>query len=207
MPPSPSRPTRKRVAAGAAPGRGTPAPKRGGAGTPRAGPSEDQIKAAKRIAEIERKQRELEKEKRELLPKTAAMEPPVRGVERFAGRREGFTYHTWFKALGTFAGLQELKGGDSPDILNEMEEEFDGNIPRAFYSHAITGRVKYRGIVKLQKVIDDLNRVADWAPMDFRDVYPKWEYTYRIVESVGDVPVQIYEIRASRPKRKGYRSY
>lgn len=160
------------------------------------------VRDVERLREIERQQRKLEEERQRLLPRVAAREPPTLEVRSFAGKRKGFTYHTWFKAIG----FMDRRGGRNEDISQLLEEtlEFEeGSIPAAFISHGITGKVKYMGIRDREELINDLNSQADWAPMDFRDVYPNWEYTYRIVESVGNVPVAFYEYRAARPRRRG----
>lgn len=163
----------------------------------------EEIKAAKRLKEIELQKKKLEAERQRLLPKVAAREPQTFRLADFR-RREGFTYHTWFKALGTFGGIREMKGGDTPDLVNEMMEFQDFDIPSAFYSHSILGQVKWAGIRDREGLIKKLNLSADWAPNDFRDIYLRWEYTYQIVESVGDVPVAIFEYRAAYPKRRGW---
>lgn len=149
---------------------------------------------------MEKEIKELEKRRRELTPTVAAMQPPTQRFKSFKGKREGFSYTTWFKAIGSMESLAELKGGDSPSIVNEMMEFDDYDIPSAFYSHSILGKVKWKGIRDRERIIAELNFVAPWSGNDFRDIYSKWEYTYRVVESVGDVPVNIYEYRAKQPR-------
>lgn len=162
----------------------------------------------KRLKEIEAQQKKLEKEKAALVPKVAAMNPPTypipaQGIEKFRGA----TYSTWFKAAGAF-NARDM--GVSPKLLDDEFQEFD--LPTVFYSQAITGRVKWFGIVDREYVIADLNDKAPWAGNDFRQIYPVWEYTYRVVESIGGVPVRFYEHRARQPItrrdiKRGWHSY
>jgi len=151
------------------------------------------------LKEIEALQRRLEREKAALTQNVAAMRPitykiPRGGIKRLRGAQ----YSTWFKAMGAFkAGRM----GESPTLMLEMDElGFD--VPDVFYSQAITGRVKFDGIVSLEYVINHLNSRAPWDGEDFRDIYPRWEYTYRIVESIGGVPVRFYEKRGKQPRNK-----
>lgn len=167
-------------------------------GTP-TGAERERIRTLERLEEVEKQLAALEKERRELIPKTAAMAPPTAPIGEFQNRK-GFNYNTWFKAIGSMESLAELKGGDSPTIVNEFSEFDDFDVPSAFFSHTYLGKVKWRGIKDREEIISELNFKAPWSGNDFRDIYPKWEYVYRIVESVGDVVVNIFEYKAKQPR-------
>lgn len=152
-----------------------------------------------RLREIERQQRALEKEKRELIPKVAAMNPPTfaipkGGIKRFRGAK----YSTWFKAAASFGNARDWDSyAQMQNLLDEEAEEF--NAPASFYSQQILGRVKWDGIVGREEIIATLNERAG-LDEDFRRLYPKWEYVYRIVESIGGVPVRFFEHKAKQPR-------
>ncbi len=168
----------------------------------------EEIKAdLARIAELKRIEADAKREREQMEGKVAAQEPPVRDLKNFR-RREGFQYSTWFKAFGTFGDLRDL--GDSPALLGDMEELEDFDVPAAFYSSSKLGKVKWNGVRDREDLIRELNKVSEWAPEDFRDVYPRWEYRYYRAEMVGDVVVAIYEHKARQPLdrksiREGYR--
>lgn len=156
-------------------------------------------KEAERLARIERQIRALEREKKELVPKVRA--PPVfpipkKGIEKFRGA----SYSTWFKALGSFG---PGRNWDSYAAMQNLLDEdlMDIEAPAAFYSQQITGRVKWPGIVDREVLIQDLNDKAPWDG-DFRDIYPRWEYEYRVVESIGGVPVRFYVHKGKQPPNK-----
>lgn len=128
----------------------------------------------------------------------AAQRPPSRGITDFETRK-GFQYHTWFRAMGTFGNMEEMRGTDSPPILGEMEELEDFDVPAAFFSGAKLGKVKWPGIRSREELIEELNTTMLPANTDFRDVYPHWEYHYFIAESVGPVVVQTFDYRAKQP--------
>jgi hypothetical protein len=171
------------------------------------GPSPEE--RARRIEELRLIEEEARIEREQIEEKVAAQAPPERGIDNFPGERKGFNYHTWFKAFGTFGDMRDM--GDSPTLLGDMEELEDMDVPSAFYSSGILGKVKWRGRKDREKLIDELNAVAPWNGNDFRDVYPKWEYVYKITESVGDVVVQEFTYRACRPynvesRARGFKS-
>lgn len=167
-------------------------------GTGATAEEKERIKALQELEKVEKQLEELRKKREELLPRTAAMGPPVQALNKLKERR-GFSYHTWFKAIGSMESLADLKGGDSPSIINEMMEYEDYDIPSAFYSHSILGKVKWRGVRPLERIIEELN-FKGFSGNDFRAIYTRWEYTYRVVESVGDVPVNVFEVRAKQPR-------
>jgi len=147
-------------------------------------------------------------ERKTLEAPNAAMMPPIRAFGDLV-ERKGFNYSTWFKAFGTFGDLRDM--GDSPPLLGEMEELEDFDVPKAFYSSTILGKVKWNGRMDRGLLIDKLNMAASWAPQDFRDIYPQWEYRYYVAEMVGDVVVQIFEHKArfpldSRSKGRGFQA-
>lgn len=197
-PPATGNPPRRRAAQGS-----PKKPSRGNDGSPpiRGATKEEKqrIEALQRREEIQKEIERLQKEDRKLTEKTAAMLPPTKSFKEFE-KRKGFRYHTWFKALGSMESLAELKGGDSPQIVNDFMEHEDYDIPSAFYSHTYLGKVKWDGIRDRELIIDELNFKAPWSGNDFRAIYAKWEYVYRVVESVGDVVVNIYEYRAKQPR-------
>lgn len=170
----------------------------------------DEIRAEqRRIEELRRIEREAKAERESLETKTTAQQPPIGKLEDFR-ERKGFAYSTWFKAFGTFGDLRDM--GDSPTLLGEMEELEDMDVPAAFYSSSILGKVKWKGRIEREKLIDDLNKVSAWNPEDFRSVYPKWEYRYYVAEMVGDVTVNIWEHKARQPlnrkaKQNGYKGF
>jgi hypothetical protein len=201
-PAAPTEPRRATPAREVSPPAGAAAPRRAAAPptpTPE-GPSKEQIeREQKRIAELRRIEEEARKEREGLEAKTAAQQPPVRDLDSFK-ERKGFVYSTWFKAFGTFGDLRDM--GDSPPLLGEIEELEDFDVPAAFYSSTILGKVKWKGQRERQSLIDELNTVGPWNPSDFRDVYPSWEYRYYKAEMVGDVVVQIFEHKAKQPLTK-----
>lgn len=187
LPPSsvpPSPPTREPVAA----------PSRQGAPTSRG--RDDILREQRRIEELRRIENEARAERALLEEKTAAQEPPIGRLEDFEPRK-GFEYYTWFKAFGTFGDLKDM--GDSPHLLGEMEELENMDVPAAFYSSTVLGKVKWKGRVEKEKILDELNSRAAWSPEDFRDIYPRWEYRYYVAESVGNVVVNIWEHKARQP--------
>lgn len=159
--------------------------------------SPEQIRAQQlRIAELRRLEEDARRERERLETKVAAQEPPIRALGDFE-RREGFEYSTWFKAFGTFGTLREL--GDSPQLLGEMEELEEFDVPSAFYSSSLIGQVKFPDVVPLAGVMGKLNAAAPWQGEDFREIYPQWDYRYYVAEMVGDVVVQIFEHKARQP--------
>ena len=167
-------------------------------------PEEKELLARQRkIEELQRTEEEARRERLKLQGDVVARGPPKLEFREFGGKRKGFTYTTWFKAFGSMNQSDNM--GDSPTLLDEMEELDDLSIPSAFYSHGITGQVKWAGIRDREELIADLNSQSPWAGLDFREIYPKWEYYYQIVESVGNVAVRIYEYRAKHPPEDGFR--
>lgn len=196
VPPSPPPPTRE-------------PPGRDGATVPPRGPTVAEIlERERRIQELRRVEESAKAERKTLEAPNAAMMPPIRAFGDLK-ERKGFVYSTWFKAFGTFGDLRDA--GDSPPLLGEMEELEDFDVPAAFYSSGILGKVKWDGNISRETLIDRLNSAASWNPQDFRDVYPKWEYRYYVAEQVGDVVVQIFEHKARQPldarsKERGFQS-
>lgn len=156
---------------------------------------------AARLKKVEKQIKELEKERAELRPKVAAMQPPeLQLPEAGIKRNRGSQYSTWFKAQGSFGNRADWDSySQMAGLLDDMEMDFDA--PAAFYSNAVMGRVKFPGIVDREVLISQLNDIAGWNG-DFRDIYPRWEYTYRIVESIGGVPIQFFTHKAKQPLSK-----
>lgn len=180
-------------------------------GAPPSGPEPEEIRRnAERVERLRQIEEEARREREEIEEKVAAQRPPVRDIGELE-QRKGFVYTTWFKAFGTFGDIRDM-GTDSPQLLGEMEELEDFDVPAAFYSSGILGKVKWKGYVERETIIDQLNTVAPWNGADFRDVYPRWEYRYFVAEMVGNVVVQTFEYKAKHPMGKkdgiyGFRNY
>jgi hypothetical protein len=161
------------------------------------------VERARRIDELRLIEDEARLEREGIEEKIAARAPPEKGTDEFV-ERKGFNYHSWLKAFATFGELRDM--GDSPTLLGEMEELEQFDVPAAFHSGAKLGKVKWKGIQDREALIEKINAAILPAGADFRDVYPQWEYTYKITESVGDVVVQEFVHRARKPFTKGYKS-
>lgn len=202
---APAQPSRPAVAPAPPPS----APRRAADGAPSAPSRDEIIQRERRVEELKRIEAQARKEREEIESKTAAQQAPVYPFEDFE-RKKGFNYSTWFKAFGTFGDLRDM--GDSPQLLGDMEELEDFDVPSAFYSSTLLGKVKWKGIVSRETVIAELNSVAPWKGSDFREVYPRWEYRYFVAELVGDVMVGMYEWKARQPldkrsRQRGYKPY
>lgn len=119
--------------------------------------------------------------------------------------RAGAEYTTVFRAMGTFGDLEELRGR-SPSILQDDIEEIGA--PAAWYSTqgGLLGQANFPGIVPLDILLDRLNDslqfLGEESPnFDFRTAYPRWEYRYHVVETLGPTDRVITDIRDRRPKR------
>lgn len=85
----------------------------------------------------------------------------------------------------------------SPDLLDALRRDLDVDeysVPLAFASNhgMILGQVRWEGIVRLDSLIRDLNlqlqaEGTEVSGFDFRDVYPVWSYTYKVIETIGGV--------------------
>jgi hypothetical protein len=157
--------------------------------------SDERVRPANlvRLQEIERERQRLEIERQKLIKAVGPLEIPKFDLRDFKKFR-GATYSTWFKAVGADRARDI---GTSPKLLDEEFNEFD--LPKLFYSHSITGKVKWFGIVDRGYLIKHLNDRAPWDGNDFRDIYPNWEYTYQVREYLGGVWVRTYEYRAKSP--------
>lgn len=119
-------------------------------------------------------------------------------------RRTGAKYTTWFKAAGSTE--RDMGFGDSykQGLMEEENEEFAA--PKMFFSNqgALLGKVKFKGIVPLNDLIDSLNEKLQFLgeevkDFDFRTYYTRWSYNYQVVESLGPTDRIIDESRDSRP--------
>lgn len=177
---------------------GEPEPRRGVAGDTRT--PEQIARDQRRIEELRQIEEQARAERQKLEGLNAAQAPPARDFGEFQ-KRKGFRYASWFKAFGTFGDLRDL--GDSPPLLGEMEELEDFDVPAAFYSSAILGKVRWIGIVAREDLLKLLNQTLfPEDGFDFRDVYPSWQYRYFVAEMVGDIVVQIFEYQAKQPLTK-----
>lgn len=123
----------------------------------------------------------------------AARAPEARETHAYTTRK-GATYTTLFKAMGTDASKAEfgqMQGGDSPSLLNEPLDEESG-APAAFYSNQslYLGRVKFKGIVSLDTLLDKLNEALQAVGQevdgfDFMKTYRHWSYKYQVIEHLG----------------------
>lgn len=93
-----------------------------------------------------------------------------------------------------------MRGAESPDLLSEDLEQFAA--PAAFYSNqsGLLGRVRFKGVVGLEILIDKLNLVLQFTgeetrDFDFRNVYENWEYRYQVIETIGPTDRVIEERR------------
>lgn len=171
----------------------------------------DELRDAQRLRKVEQELKRLEKERATLIPKVAAISPPESPFpDAGITRRRGSVYKTWFKAQGSFGERQDWDAyAQMQGLLDDTELDLD--VPTAFYSNHVTGRVMYPGIVDREAVIADLNDKAPWNG-DFRDIYPRWWYEYRVAEFIGGVVVRFWihkarQPRTARDRRNGYNAY
>lgn len=125
--------------------------------------------------------------------------PTVTRPARPSGRL-GAKFSTWFRAIGSAGNLRDMRGAESPDLLSEDLEQFAA--PAAFYSNqsGLLGRVRFKGVVGLEILIDKLNLVLQFTgeetrDFDFRNVYENWEYRYQVIETIGPTDRVIEERR------------
>jgi hypothetical protein len=140
----------------------------------------------------------------------AGERPPVTPAPTRTARptgRAGAKLTTWFKALGTTGSISDMRGAESPDLLSQDLEDFAA--PRAWYSNqgGLLGRVRWQGEIGLEILIDRLNIALQFAgeesgDFDFRVAYPRWEYRYQIIETIGPTSRVLSEIKDSRPRRR-----
>lgn len=97
-----------------------------------------------------------------------------------------------------------FKDAYNAGVYEETNEEFAA--PTMFFSQEglLLGQVKFKGIVTLDTMIDDLNDKLQFsgegsADFDFRTAYPRWSYEYQVVETIGVTSRVIDSARDSRP--------
>lgn len=134
-------------------------------------------------------------------------------VEKAAGSefRRGAKYSTWFKAAGSVEKDRRMTFADSyaQGLMDEdVESEEEGYaIPALFFSNqgGLLGQVKFDGIIPLETLIGRLNLklqfLGEESPdFDFRIAYPRWEYKYQIIETLGPTSRIIKSQSDRRPR-------
>lgn len=124
--------------------------------------------------------------------------------------RSGAKISTWFKAAGSMEGGKGFTFADSykAGLMDEDVENYDEGyaVPALFFSNQghLLGRVKFKGRMPLLDLIEMLNDklqyLGEESPeFDFRKAYPKWEYKYQIVETIGPTSTVLEERNDRRP--------
>lgn len=133
--------------------------------------------------------------------------PAARTVE---SGRSGAKISTWFKAAGSMESGKGFNFADSykAGLMDEDVENYDEGyaMPALFFSSQghLLGRVKFKGRMPLLDLIEMLNDklqyLGEESPeFDFRKAYPKWEYKYQIVETIGVTSTVLVEKTDRRP--------
>lgn len=106
--------------------------------------------------------------------------------------------------------MLEVPKGESPPLLDMIEELDDFAAPAAFYSNnpEYLGRVVWEDFKPLEELIDELNVALQFVGeevegFDFRRFYDEWQFVYQIVEKIGKLPVVKLKIQKSMPKQRG----
>ena len=194
--PAPARPP------SGAPSRNAPAaqeaPSRPAAPATATASERDIYERERRVDELRRIEQSAREEREAIQEKNVAQSVPTFRLKDFR-EEKGFTYNTWFKAVGSFG--QEWGGvdADSPHLLVEDDDEARGfGVDAAFTSRSKLGKVKWKGRVERETIIKELNDTA-FQGDDFREIYPTWEYRYFLTKQIGDVVVGIFEHKARYP--------